>query len=87
MTDPVVIKRKIGKIAVSKGDYDSSITYQKFNEVCSYGSTFRSKIDNNSVPPQALDADGIPHRINIDKWQLISQGTSLSPNKGNREDI
>ena len=87
MTDPVVIKRKIGKIAVSKGDYDSSITYQKFNEVCSYGSTFRSKIDNNSVPPQALDADGIPYRINIDKWQLISQGTSLSPNIGNREDI
>lgn len=69
-------KLNIGKIPISKGEYHEGTTYQRLNQVTMLGSTYQSKIDDNTSAPAQMDADGAVENINTDKWLCIAVGNS-----------
>ena len=74
-------KLNIGKIPVSKGEYQEGTTYQRLNQVTMLGSTYQSKIDYNTSAPAQMGADGAVENINTDKWLCIAVGNISSAKK------
>lgn len=69
------IKLNIGKIPISKGEYQKGTTYQRLNQVTMLGSTYQSKIDDNTSAPAQIGADGVAENINTDKWLCVAVGS------------
>ena len=67
-------KLNIGKIPISKGEYQEGTTYQRLNQVTMLGSTYQSKIDDNTSAPAQMGADGAVENINTDKWLCVAVG-------------
>ena len=74
-------KLNIGKIPVSKGEYQEGTAYQRLNQVTMLGSTYQSKIDGNTSAPAQMGADGAVENINTDKWLCIAVGNVSSARK------
>ena len=74
-------KLNIGKIPISKGEYHEGTTYQRLNQVTMLGSTYQSKIDDNTSAPARMDADGVVENINTDKWLCIAVGNVSAAKK------
>lgn len=74
-------KLNIGKIPISKGEYHLGTTYQRLNQVTMLGSTYQSKIDDNTSAPAQMDADGVVENINTDKWLCIAVGNVSAAKK------
>ena len=74
-------KLNIGKIPVSKGEYQDGTTYQRLNQVTMLGSTYQSKIDDNTSAPAQMGADGAVENINTDKWLCIAVGNVSAARK------
>lgn len=70
----VSTKLNIGKIPISKGEYQEGTAYQRLNQVTMLGSTYQSKIDDNTSTPAQMGADGAVENINTDKWLCIAVG-------------
>lgn len=77
----VSTKLNIGKIPISKGEYQEDTTYQRLNQVTMLGSTYQSKIDDNTSAPAQIGADGAVENINTDKWLCIAVGNISSARK------
>lgn len=75
------IKLNIGKIPISKGEYQEGTTYQRLNQVTMLGSTYQSKIDDNTSAPAQMGADGAVENINTDKWLCIAVGNVSAARK------
>lgn len=67
-------KLNIGKIPISKGEYQDGTAYQRLNQVTMLGSTYQSKIDDNTSAPAQMGADGAVENINTDKWLCVAVG-------------
>lgn len=74
-------KLKIGKIPISKGEYQEGTAYQRLNQVTMLGSTYQSKIDDNTSAPAQMGADGAVENINMDKWLCIAVGNVSAARK------
>lgn len=74
-------KLNIGKIPISKGEYQEGTTYQRLNQVTMLGSTYQSKIDGNTSAPAQMGADGAVENINTDKWLCIAVGNVSAAKK------
>ena len=74
-------KLNIGKIPISKGEYQEGTTYQRLNQVTMLGSTYQSKIDDNTSAPAQMGANGAVENINTDKWLCIAVGNVSSAKK------
>lgn len=74
-------KLNIGKIPISKGEYQDGATYQRLNQVTMLGSTYQSKIDDNTSAPAQMGADGAVENINTDKWLCIAVGNVSAARK------
>lgn len=74
-------KLNIGKIPISKGEYQEGTTYQRLNQVTMLGSTYQSKIDYNTSSPAQIGADGAVENINTDKWLCIAVGNVSAARK------
>ena len=74
-------KLNIGKIPISKGEYQEGTTYQRLNQVTMLGSTYQSKIDGNASAPAQMGADGAVENINTDKWLCIAVGNVSAARK------
>lgn len=74
-------KLNIGKIPISKGEYQEGTTYQRLNQVTMLGSTYQSKIDDNTSAPAKIGADGAVENINTDKWLCIAVGNVSAAKK------
>lgn len=74
-------KLNIGKIPISKGEYQDGTTYQRLNQVTMLGSTYQSKIDDNTSAPAQIGADGAVENINTDKWLCIAVGNVSAAKK------
>lgn len=74
-------KLNIGKIPISKGEYQEGTTYQRLNQVTMLGSTYQSKIDDNTSAPAQMGADGSVESINTDKWLCIAVGNVSAARK------
>ena len=74
-------KINIGKIPISKGEYQDGTTYQRLNQVTMLGSTYQSKIDDNTSAPAQMGADGAVENINTDKWLCIAVGNVSAARK------
>ena len=74
-------KLNIGKIPISKGEYQEGTTYQRLNQVTMLGSTYQSKIDDNTSAPAQMGADGTVENINTDKWLCIAVGNVSAARK------
>lgn len=77
----VSTKLNIGKIPISKGEYQEGIAYQRLNQVTMLGSTYQSKIDDNTSAPAQMGADGAVENINTDKWLCIAVGNVSAAKK------
>lgn len=77
----VTTKLNIGKIPISKGEYQEGTTYQRLNQVTMLGSTYQSKIDDNTSAPAKIGADGAVENINTDKWLCIAVGNVSAAKK------
>lgn len=77
----VTTKLNIGKIPISKGEYQEGTTYQRLNQVTMLGSTYQSKIDDNTSAPAQMGADGAVENINTDKWLCIAVGNFSAAKK------
>lgn len=77
----VTTKLNIGKIPISKGEYQKGTTYQRLNQVTMFGSTYQSKIDDNTSAPAQMGADGAVENINTDKWLCIAVGNVSAARK------
>lgn len=77
----VSTKLNIGKIPISKGEYQEGIAYQRLNQVTMLGSTYQSKIDDNTSAPAQMGADGAVENINTDKWLCIAVGNVSAARK------
>ena len=77
----VTTKLNIGKIPISKGEYQEGTTYQRLNQVTMLGSTYQSKIDDNTSAPAQMGADGAVENINTDKWLCIAVGNVSAAKK------
>ena len=77
----VSTKLNIGKIPISKGEYQEGIAYQRLNQVTMLGSTYQSKIDDNTSAPAQMGADGAVENINTEKWLCIAVGNISSAKK------
>lgn len=77
----VTTKLNIGKIPISKGEYQEGIAYQRLNQVTMLGSTYQSKIDDNTSAPAQMGADGAVENINTDKWLCVAVGNISSAKK------
>lgn len=79
-------KLNIGKIPVSKGEYQEGTAYQRLNQVAMLGSTFQSLInDNVGYPPAEVRDDGKVYAINTDKWIIVANALAAY-NAGKRID-
>lgn len=67
-------RKLIGRLPVFKGEWSSSETYSKLNEVTLYGSSFRSKIDGNTYKPAELNEEGTGMTVN-ENWYVVANGT------------
>lgn len=74
-------KLNIGKIPISKGEYQEGTAYQRLNQVTMLGSTYQSKIDDNTSAPAHMGADGAVENINTDKWLCIAVGNVSAAKK------
>lgn len=74
-------KLNIGKIPISKGEYQEGIAYQRLNQITMLGSTYQSKIDENTSAPAQMGADGAVENINTDKWLCIAVGNVSAAKK------
>lgn len=74
-------KLNIGKIPISKGEYQEGTAYQRLNQVTMLGSTYQSKIDDNTSAPAQMGADGTVENINTDKWLCIAVGNVSAAKK------
>lgn len=74
-------KLNIGKIPISKGEYQEGTAYQRLNQVTMLGSTYQSKIDGNTSAPAQMGADGAVENINTDKWLCIAAGNVSAARK------
>lgn len=74
-------KLNIGKIPISKGEYQDGTTYQRLNQVTMLGSTYQSKIDDNTSAPAQIGADGAVENINTDKWLCVAVGNVSAAKK------
>lgn len=74
-------KLNIGKIPISKGEYHEGTTYQRLNQVTMLGSTYQSKIDDNTSAPAQMGADGAVENINTDKWLCVAVGNVSAARK------
>ena len=74
-------KLNIGKIPISKGEYQEGIAYQRLNQVTMLGSTYQSKIDDNTSAPAQMGADGAVENINTEKWLCIAVGNVSAAKK------
>lgn len=74
-------KLNIGKIPISKGEYQEGTTYQRLNQVTMLGSTYQSKIDDNTSAPAQMGANGAVENINTDKWLCIAVGNVSAAKK------
>lgn len=74
-------KLNIGKIPISKGEYQNGTAYQRLNQVTMLGSTYQSKIDDNTSAPAQMGADGAVENINTDKWLCIAVGNVSAARK------
>lgn len=74
-------KLNIGKIPISKGEYQEGTAYQRLNQVTMLGSTYQSKIDDNASAPAQIGADGAVENINTDKWLCIAVGNVSAAKK------
>lgn len=74
-------KLNIGKIPISKGEYQEGTAYQRLNQVTMLGSTYQSKIDDNTSAPAQMGADGAVENINTDKWICIAVGNVSAAKK------
>ena len=77
----VTTKLNIGKIPISKGEYQEGTAYQRLNQVTMLGSTYQSKIDDNTSAPAQIGADGAVENINTDKWLCIAVGNVSAAKK------
>lgn len=77
----VSTKLNIGKIPISKGEYQEGTTYQRLNQVTMLGSTYQSKIDDNTSAPAQMGADGAVENINTDKWLCVAVGNVSAAKK------
>ncbi len=77
----ITTKLNIGKIPISKGEYQEGTTYQRLNQVTMLGSTYQSKIDGNTSAPAQMGADGAVENINTDKWLCIAVGNVSAAKK------
>lgn len=77
----VTTKLNIGKIPISKGEYQEGTAYQRLNQVTMLGSTYQSKIDDNTSAPAQMGADGAVENINTDKWLCIAVGNVSAAKK------
>ncbi|MGL5788340.1 MAG: hypothetical protein ACRCXV_00460 [Bacteroidales bacterium] len=65
------VTKNIGKIPVGKGAWVQG-SYNRLNEVLLFGSTFRSKIDNNTNKP----AEIVEGKLVVNQnWDVVSNGT------------
>ena len=79
-------KLNIGKIPISKGEYQEGTTYQRLNQVTMLGSTFQSIADDNvGYPPAEVRDDGKVYAINTDKWIIVANALDAY-NAGKRID-
>lgn len=74
-------KLNIGKIPISKGEYQEGTAYQRLNQVTMLGSTYQSKIDDNTSAPAQMGADGAVENINTDKWLCVAVGNVSAARK------
>ena len=74
-------KLNIGKIPISKGEYQEGTAYQRLNQVTMLGSTYQSKIDDNTSAPAQMGADGAVENINTDKWLCVAVGNVSAAKK------
>lgn len=74
-------KLNIGKIPISKGEYQDGTAYQRLNQVTMLGSTYQSKIDDNTSAPAQMGADGAVENINTDKWLCVAVGNVSAAKK------
>ncbi len=74
-------KLNIGKIPISKGEYQEGTAYQRLNQVTMLGSTYQSKIDDNTSAPAQMGADGAVENINTDNWLCIAVGNVSAARK------
>lgn len=67
------IQTIIGSLPVCRGEYDTSTSYFRDNQVTMYGSTFQSIADDNvGYPPAEERDDGKVYAINTDKWIIVA---------------
>lgn len=74
-------KLSIGKIPISKGEYQKGTVYHRLNQVTMLGSSYQSKIDDNTSAPAQMGADGAVENINTDKWLCIAVGNVSAARK------
>lgn len=66
------VKKTIGRLPVYKGDWVAG-TYSMLNQVAYLGSTFQSKIDNNTSQPATVVNNALQVNAN---WSVVSNGTA-----------
>ena len=80
------IQTIIGSLPVCRGEYDTSTSYFRDNQVTMYGSTFQSIADDNvGYPPAEERDDGRVYAINTDKWIIVANALAAY-NAGKRID-
>ena len=80
------IQTIIGSLPVCRGEYDTSTSYFRDNQVTMYGSTFQSIADDNvGYPPAEERDDGKVYAINADKWIIVANALAAY-NAGKRID-
>lgn len=66
------VKKTIGRLPVYKGDWVAG-SYSMLNQVTYLGSTFQSKIDNNTATPATVVNNALQVNAN---WSVVSNGTA-----------
>lgn len=80
------IQTIIGSLPVCRGEYDTSTSYFRDNQVTMYGSTFQSIADDNvGYPPAEERDDGKVYAINTNKWIIVANALAAY-NAGKRID-
>ena len=67
-------KLNIGRIPIMKGEFVVGKTYNRLWQVTCLGSTYQSKIDNNTSSP-AEEVNGVIVHKNTDKWLCIADAS------------
>lgn len=80
-------KLNIGRIPIMKGEFVVGKTYNRLWQVTYLGSTYQSKIDNNTSSP-AEEVNGVIVHKNADKWLCIADATkAVNSAKGLSDEI